>query len=385
MSMPRSTASTPPATTDFEAAARRIAEGASTMAAEIDAERRLPSRLIGELTDAGLLRACVPVEVGGCELDPVTALHCAEEVARGNASAGWCVSIAMTSSLLAAYMPATSRTELFAEGRGIGAGVWAPRGKARSVPGGLVVSGRWPFCSGISHADVFFGGSILDDGQAPVVVALPTTDLQILDTWHTLGLRGTGSHDAVAIEVFVPSDRVFSLADGPVIDRALYRFPVFGFFAACIAAAALGNARAAVDSFVELAATKTGGGSRRTLAERPTTLGAVAAAEAALESARALYYEAIERAWLASQDGRTVSVADRARLRLASTHGVRTAADVVRTVYDLSGASAIYDDSPLQRHFRDAATATAHFQVNAASRELAGRVLMGLPTDGGML
>src|SRR6202007_166654 len=103
------------------------------------------------------------------------------------------------------------------------------------------------------HADGLFAGCVLDG--RPVVVTLPTERLQILDTWHTLGLRGTGSNDAVADDVFVPDTRVLSIFDGPLIDRPLYRFPPFGFFAACITAAAMGNARAAIDDFVELAAT----------------------------------------------------------------------------------------------------------------------------------
>lgn len=378
---------TPPSTRaalDIHAEARRIADVARGMAIEIDAARQLPASLLSELTNSGLLRAGAPAEVGGLELDPVTALRCAEAVARGNTAAGWCVSIAITSSLLVAYMPETSRNDLFGEGRGVAAGVWAPRGKARTVPGGVVVSGRWSFCSGVTHSDVLFGGCVLGDDPRPVVLAMPTADLQILDTWHTLGLRGTGSHDAVADEVFVPDGQVFSLADGPLIDRALYRFPVFGFFAACIAAAALGNARAAIDSFTELAGAKKSGATR-TLAERPATQNAVSAAESALEAARSYYYQAIDAAWVASQGGTPVPVEDRGQLRLAATHGVRTAADVVRTMYDLAGGTAIYEDSPLQRHFRDAFTATAHFQVNEASRELPGRILLGLETNSGTL
>ena len=78
---------------------------------------------------------------------------------------------------------------------------------------------------------MMFAGCLVDDQRVPSVVALRKEDLQVLDTWHTLGLRGTGSHDTVADEVFVPADRVFSLFDGPILDRPLYRFPVFGFFA----------------------------------------------------------------------------------------------------------------------------------------------------------
>jgi len=368
---------------DIEVRAREMAELARGMADQIEADRRLPAELVSALRDSGLLRAGAPVEVGALELAPGTALRCAEEVARGDASAGWCVSIAITSSLLVAYLPSVSRDELFGAGRGVAAGVWAPHGKARPAPGGVVVSGRWAFCSGITHSDVLFAGCLLDD--RPAVVALPTERLQVLDTWHTLGLRGTASNDAVADDVFVPDTHVVSIFDGPLIDRPLYRFPPFGFFAACITAAAMGNARAAIDNFVELARAKKTVASTRTLAERPTVQAAVAAAESALEAARMLYYRAIETAWRASQDEHPVPVEARTRLRLAATHGVRTAADVVRTMYDLAGGSAIYDGAPLQRRFRDAFTATAHFQVNQASYELPGRILLDQPTEVAML
>jgi alkylation response protein AidB-like acyl-CoA dehydrogenase len=376
----------------IERLARDISRLARDLAVETDGARRLPEGLVAALRDSGLLRAGAPVEVAGSELAPGAALRCAEEVARGDASAGWCVSIAITSSLLAAYLPSDAREELFGGGQGIAAGVWAPRGEARPVDGGVVVSGRWAFCSGITHADLMFAGCFVggdprpsSERPVPSVLALPKEDLEILDTWHTLGLRGTGSHDAVAHEVFVPGARVFSLFDGPVLNRPLYRFPIFGFFALSIAAAALGNARAAIDALVELAADKVGLGSSRTLAERSGTQAAVAAAEASLSAARALYYATIDAAWRAAQLDEPVPVALRNDLRLAATHAVRTSAEVARGMYDLAGGSAIYDQSPLQRHFRDAHTATAHFQVNAASRELPGRFLLGQPADASML
>jgi indole-3-acetate monooxygenase len=365
---------------------------ARKLAPQIEQERRLPDELVELLKDGGLLLGGAPIEVGGPELPPAVALRCAEEVARGDASAGWCVSIAVTSSLLAAYLPVSSRTELFGDGSGrtVAAGVWAPRGQGHRVDGGVVVSGRWAFCSGIPHADVMFAGCFITNDAAaaegtrptPSVVAFSKEELNVLDTWHTLGLRGTGSHDVVADDVFIPNDRIFSLFDPPVLDRPLYRFPVFGFFALSIAAAALGNARAAIEDFVELAGGKKTVGSSRTLAERSQTQAAVAAGESSLRAARGLYYDAIESAWLAAQrDDEQVSAQLRIGLRMAATNAVRTSADVVRSMYDLAGGTAIYDDSPLQRRFRDAHTATAHFQVNEASREIPGRVLLGLPTD----
>jgi alkylation response protein AidB-like acyl-CoA dehydrogenase len=373
---------------------KSIASMAGELAQETERRRELPGELVERLRDSGLLRAGAPREVEGLELPPGTALQCAEEIARGDASAGWCVSIAITSSLLAAYLPDSGRDELFGGGEGVASGVWAPRGKARPVDGGVAVSGRWAFCSGISHADMLFAGCMIDNGAPsggsdrpkPSVVALRKDDLEILDTWHTLGLRGTGSHDAVADEVVVPHEHVFSLFDGPLLDRPLYRFPVFGFFALSIGAAALGNARAAIDDLVALAAGKSSQGSTRTLAERGSTQAAVATADSSLEAARALYYSGVEVAWQAAQrDDEPVSVSLRSQLRLAATHAVRTSAEVVRSMYDLAGGSAIYDDSALQRRFRDAHTATAHFQVNEASRELPGRILLGQPADAAML
>ncbi|KQH76921.1 hydroxylase [Mycobacterium gordonae] len=368
-----------------EVLAEKIALSARESASEIDRERRLPPELVARLNEAGMLRATMPREVDALELSPPTALRCAEAIARGDAATGWCVSIAITSALLVAYLPDAPRDEMFGGGKGVAAGVWAPRGRAKTVDGGVIVSGRWPFCSGITHADMLFAGCFVDESRVPAVVALPKEDLRVLDNWHTLGLRGTGSHDTVADEVFVPADRVFSVFDGPAVDRPLYRFPVFGFFALSVAAAALGNARAAIDDLVELAGGKKGLGSTRTLAERPATQAAVATAESALAAARALYYEATETAWQASQEPEPVPVALRNRLRLAATHAARTSADVVRTMYDLAGGTAIYDTSPLQRRFRDAFTATAHFQVNEASRELPGRLLLDQHADTSML
>jgi alkylation response protein AidB-like acyl-CoA dehydrogenase len=360
---------------------------ARDLAATTERERALPQALLDELRATGLMRAGAPAALGALEASPATTLGGAERIARGDASAGWCVSIAATSSLLSAYLPDAGANEIFGDPSTVAAGVWAPRGRAVIVDGGVRVSGRWSFCSGISHSQWLFAGCVLDDPQAgaegPIlrVVALPTAELEILDTWHTSGLRGTGSHDALANDLFVPDHHVLSLlGTSPRVDTPLYRFPIFGFFALSIAAAALGNARGAIEDLSELAAGKSAQGSSRVLAERPATQAAVGEAEAALRAARALYYEAIEEAWDAAQQDAPVGEPLRLGLRLAATHAVRTSAEVARSMYDLGGGTAIYEDSPLQRRFRDAHTATAHFQVNPAIWELTGRVLLGVPT-----
>jgi alkylation response protein AidB-like acyl-CoA dehydrogenase len=375
----------------------RLAEHARALAREqavlTEHERRLPDELVGSLRASGLLRAGAPRALGAAQAPPAVTLRCAETVARGDASAGWCVSIAATSSLLSAYLPEDGAAEIFGDADTVAAGVWAPQGSAHPVEGGFRVSGRWAYCSGITHSDYLFAGCVVQTGATsesgpPVlrVVAIPTGELEILDTWHTSGLRGTGSHDAVADDVFVPTRRTLSLFDQRLtVDAPLYRFPIFGFFALSIAAAALGNARGVIEDLVELAAAKVGQGSRRTLAERPATQAAVAEAEAALRAARAFFYQAIDDAWQAAQLAEPVSVELRAALRLAATHAVRAAAEISRSMYDLGGGPAIYERSPLQRRFRDAHAATAHFQVNPASWELTGRLLLGQPTQTAML
>jgi alkylation response protein AidB-like acyl-CoA dehydrogenase len=214
------------------------------------------------------------------------------------------------------------------------------------------------------------------------IVGMPRDELTIEDTWDVSGLRGTGSDDAVADALFIPAERTFSLVGAPpAVDTPLYRFPLFGFFALSIAAAALGNARGAIDDLTALASDKTPLGSGRKLAERSATQAAVGEAEAALRAARALFTGAVDTAWEAAQLPGPVGTEERLGLRLAATHAVRTSADVTRAMYDLGGGSAIYETSPLQRRFRDAHTATAHFQVAPPTYELAGRILLGLPAQ----
>jgi indole-3-acetate monooxygenase len=357
---------------------------------ETERRRALAPAVAEAAVASGLLRAGVPVALGGVEPSAATVLRAAETVAEGDASAGWCVSIAATSSLLGAYLPVEGGREVFGHPTAVAAGVWAPSGRAVPADGGLIVSGRWSFCSGVSHSDWIFLGCLLHGPDEPngthVVVGVPTAELEILDTWHTSGLRGTASHDVRVDKVFVPERRVLSVLDGPPPNAStLYRFPIFGFFAGSIAAAALGNARGAITDLVALASVRRPTGSRRTLAERSATQAAVALAEASLRAAHEFFYRAVDDAWQTAQASAAVPEAARLALRLAATHAVQVSAEVARSMYYLGGGSAIYESSPLQRRFRDAHTATAHLQVNAASYEQTGRLLLGLPTETSML
>ena len=211
-------------------------------------------------------------------------------------------------------------------------------------------------------------------------------EVELIDTWEASGLRGTGSGDMAVSAVRVPKARTVSfITDTPQESGPLYGFPPFGLLALGIAAVASGNARAALDDLRVLATTKKGAGSSRTLAERGVIQADFAKAEAQLRAARALVDVTIAEAWGQAQRGERFDTNLRARLRLAATHLVRTAADVVRSAYDMAGGTAVYATHPLQRRFRDSHVATQHMMVGGSTYELTGRVLLGLPTDDGAL
>jgi len=204
--------------------------------------------------------------------------------------------------------------------------------------------------------------------------------VDFIDTWTVVGLQGTGSTDFEARDVFVPEARSILEFGRRSGRESIFRFPAFGMLAIGIGATALGAARAALSDLVSLAGAKTPDGSRRRLAERATTQNDVGRAEAALRSARAFFYEAIDAAWMAAVDGE-VSVRHRSDVRLATTHAVAAAKTAVDLVYDLAGGSAVYRSSPIQRRFRDIHVATQHMMVSQGTYELVGRLLLGLDTN----
>jgi alkylation response protein AidB-like acyl-CoA dehydrogenase len=270
--------------------------------------------------------------------------------------------------------------------------VFAPRGTAYHESDTYLVSGRWAFASGIDHCDWLMGGcmvfeegtrKMLAEGRPDIRLALfPASEVEVIDTWNVSGLRGTGSHDMQVHEIRVPAERTTSLlTDKPLERGPLYAFPLFGLLALAIAGVTLGIARAALDDLTELAGGKTPTLSSRRLADRPATQTAMARSEAAWRAARELLYAEIERGWAEARKNGTVSVPEKAALRLAATHATTASAAVVDAAYELGGGTSIYETSSLQRHFRDVHAATQHMLVGPATWELTGRLLLGLQTE----
>jgi alkylation response protein AidB-like acyl-CoA dehydrogenase len=349
---------------------------------EMDEIRRLPPSIVDPLTAAGVFRMGVPSELGGPETPLLRQLETFEELGRADGSVGWCAMIGALTSASAGYLPEVEAKAIFADPDARVGGIVAPTGRAVIDGDRLRLTGRWAFGSGVTHSDWFAVGALVGDPPAVRMLFMPTNELEIEDTWDTSGLRGTGSNHVRAENIRVPSSRSFALPfPEPIAHGPLYRFPLFSSLAVGVASVALGIARDALDELDVLATGKTPTGQVRTLGQRSHIQRERAEAEAELRSARALLFSSVERIWQLAEEGSDPAVVDRAALRLAATHAVRTSARVVDRAYDAGGGTSIFSDSRLQRDFRDVHAITQHMVVGVPTLEVIGRVLLGVETD----
>lgn len=370
--------------------ARSFAPEIISRAEEIETGRRLPADLAHKLAAAGLFRLAQPRVYGGTECHPADIVRVIEEISRADGSVGWCVMIAAVTATLAALLPERWAREIYGTNPlVITGGAVAPQGKAVPVAGGYRVTGRWQWGSGTQNCQWICGGALVMDGDKPRLLESGDPELhlmifaadqvEILDTWNPSGLRGTGSHDFQVHDAFVPEGRETILGvTPPRISTPLYRFPFFGLMAVSVCAVALGIARRALDEFVTLAAKKVPAWTQRPLAQRPVIQAHVAEAEAALRSARAFIFEAIDAAWESAAAGKNLSSDLRRDLRLAAAHAVRQSAKAVDLMYEAGGGSVIHATSPLQRCFRDVHVVTQHVLVNASLYEQTGKLYLGV-------
>jgi alkylation response protein AidB-like acyl-CoA dehydrogenase len=385
-----------PPTSDLLRTARALDPVLRARAEEIEASRRLPRDLSDRFARAGYYRMFVPQAYGGLETPPREAMEVFETLARADGASAWCAFIGATSASVLASLPEQAAREIFATPETLICGAVAPRGTATRVEGGFRVKGRWSWGSGTQNADWVIGGCRLlgrggepersrDGGPVTRLVVLPAAEVELLDTWYVSGLAGTGSTDFAAHDVFVPERRVVGLGVEAPLPRPLYAFPQLGLLGMSLGAIALGLARAAIDELVRLASAKTPEGSSRPLSARAHAQSEVALAEAAVRSARAFYFEAIDAAWSAASTHGAIALEQRRDLRLATTHAARAGAEAIDRMYHLAGGSSVYLRSPLQRIFRDVHVLTQHMMVAPPTLELVGRILLGLETDVSLL
>ena len=356
--------------------------------AEIEEARRLPRDLVDELAAAGVFRLGVPKGLGGEEGEMLDGMRVIETLSTADGSTGWCSMLAIGGGVVGGYMREDGAREVFADPRQPTALVAEPAGAAVRAEGGVRVSGRWRFASGVTHAGwIVLGAIVMKDGQPNMTphgpeivhVFVPTAEVKIHDTWHVSGLCGTGSNDVSCEDVFVPDRRVFSLFD-PTGYRPepLYQMPVLTQVAPTIACVALGIARAALDEVSELAQTKMPSMSMARLAERPVGQVEIARAEGELGAARSFLYDAVDDIWQTVVAGSQPTMRQRSLCRIASNQATEVAARVARTASTLGGSTSVYSSSSLQRHARDADVITHHFTQSPHVWEDAGRTLLGL-------
>ncbi len=362
---------------------------------EIDRLRQLPQDLAEALAADGFYRTLVPPALGGMGLSPAVVAEISEVLAMGNASAAWCTFIGSTSQIMFAALESAQLAQVLANPDVITAGVFAPSGTATAGEGpdgaeGYVVNGRWAWASGSHNAEWISGGVQIDSGQStdsaqPALgrVFFRPEDIVLHDDWYTSGLRGSGSSIFEADDVWLPSDRIAyerAILKSPYAAQPLYRMPLFGLLALPIGAIALGMARACIDEVIEVATSKVPQGSRRTLGQRPSLHSAVAVADTEVRAARTLLYAEIGAAWERAQHG-LADLEIRRNLRTATTHAMQTSLRVTQSMNSAVGGTAVFEASPLQRHLRDAQTASAHFMVAMPVMELAGRSFFDVDGD----
>lgn len=369
-------------------AARDLAPEISTRAPEGEAARTMPPALVERMRSAGLFGLGRPRLLGGMELDPVGQMEVIEELSRADGSTGWTVMIGNSSTSLAWLDPAVARDLIGTDADGAASGVLAPMGRAVPDGDGYAVDGRWPFTSGCRHATWTLTGVLVMDGAGPRQVSgrgpdwrlavLPASDVEIHDTWHSLGLRGSGSHD-VSVHRRVPAahlaDPFHDLAphDGP-----LWRIPFFTQLAFGHTGFALGVARRALDEFTRLAATKRRGPAPNPVAESGDAQLALARAEGGLQAARAFAVDAFGSLWDSAGRGDVPGLPVRARVLLAALNAERAAVSAVDAVFPYAGASGVYSSEPLQRCFRDLHTAGQHIYVGADAWKRCAKLSLGI-------
>ena len=358
---------------------------------DIERTRRIPTDVLSKLHNARLYRMFLPRTLDGDEVNPGTYLRTIETVARSDASIGWNLFVANSATLIAPHLVPTTAQTIFSPANAIVA--WGPPNVAIATlePGGYRISGRWDFASGCRnatwmglHCHVMESGGErrLNAVGRPVILTMlfPIEQATLIDTWDTIGLRGTASDSYRVENLFVPDDYT-GTREEPESRRnsgPLYAFPMQGLYAIGVASVALGIAGAMLDAFKALAGDKTPRGFTK-LADGASIQIGVAKAEAKLGAARAYALETLANIYERAISVVVIDVMDRARVRLVASNAIHGAIEVADWVYKQAGTNSIFAGSPFQRRFRDIHTLSQQIQSRDSHFEAVGQVLLGNP------
>jgi indole-3-acetate monooxygenase len=382
---------------DYLRRARELGPELEATAAEIERRRELPASIVEALVERDLFRLLLPHEFGGGELSPARYVEVIEEVAKHDASTAWCLGQACGCTMTSAYLDPGVAREIFGGKRGIVA--WGPPGpaEARAVPEGYRLTGAWSFASGSHHA-TWLGAHVpilgadgtpqLRPDGGPVIRTLlfPKATAEFTDIWHVIGLRGTGSDSYTVTDLFVPEEYTVlrETAAKPRHPGRLYAFSSSNIYASGFAGVALGIARSTLEAFVELARDKIPRGARSTLRDNNVIQSQVAQSEARLRGARAFLLGSLDEIWREVATSGRLTIDHNTTIRLASTWAIHQAREVVDTAYHAAGATAIFENNPFERRFRDIHAVVQQYQGRQVHFETVGQVLLGLEPEGAM-
>jgi 3-hydroxy-9,10-secoandrosta-1,3,5(10)-triene-9,17-dione monooxygenase len=376
--------------------ARAIALGAALgqRAALCENLRRLPDETIADFARARFFDVLKPRRYGGLELDPLTFLRICVEVARHCGSSAWVLAVVGVHNWRLALFPDKASDDVWSERlekSSLIAASTPTAGTVKRVEGGYRLSGRWPFASGVDHC-----GWVLVAGKVPLtrdgrstfqyLFLVPRSDFAIDDTWHAAGLKGTGTNVVVIDDAFVPDYRASSEADTAMLrfdpqntnSGALYRHPWGLMLSYAVAAPAIGMAQAAQDHYIEFVKAKLKGSSRDDRGD-PFAHLLIARNRTILDCVQAKLQQNFEELANVIAGGREPSMDLRARCRWEASWMTESCATVVRTVFEAMGATAVFDDHPVQRLFRDIHVLKTHRINNTESTgENFGRLQVGL-------
>jgi len=369
--------------------ARALVPEIQRRAGEIARLRQIPADLVDKLRAAGVFRIMFSRSWGGPEMPLPQQVELMETLAYGDPSVAWAVKIGSDSGYFCAFLAEGAARELYPSIDFATAGQAPPNGRAVRVPGGYRVTGRWGFASGCTHANVMVGGCLTLESEtaAPtgvVFILAPAASFKIEDTWHSVGLAGSGSHHYAATDLFVPERHTFSFAGPATIEGPLYADAGSATVFIPMAGTPLGIMRRAIDVTLAIAAER-----RISLPPPPTLMRhlprvkfALARAQMLYSAARAAVYESVNRYWAEVLSEGHGSLQARRDMGLARIHAHRTAREVAQLLFDTVGAPAVYEDLPLGSLLRDAIVINEHLGLNDGVVERLGGMMLGDSHEG---
>lgn len=354
---------------------------------DIEKSRRLPDDVVELLRSTGVFRMAVAKERGGPELNSMQQTEVIETLSYGDTAAGWCAMIGMDTPLYSAFLNESAVNEMFPSRDMITAGLIFPAGRAERVAGGYRLTGRWQFGSGITHADWVSAGCFLTSGGElelgpngqPVwrLMMLPKADVEVIDTWHTTGLRGSGSLDYTVTDLFVPEEHSFSF--GTALSRS-GPLAAPDAFVRNMPGVPLGLARAALDYVREHAINRVNRQTGERWSDNYRVQITLAEAEMDFVTARHAVYGSLSAQWELLSSGRTLddlTPDQRISTMLPRVNSFRAARRIVSKLYDLMATTAIYEPSPMDRWLRDTYTMCQHIVAQDQVVQSAGAYVLG--------